>query len=98
MTTYSLEFGKVGEVYPVPPAEITVDDRDENAFHRAVAAYAIPHLEPALEAAGCPEFADCFFRHDPERTHGDFLWLAPDFTGGASFCATRIERVDEAAA
>ncbi|GAA1887621.1 hypothetical protein GCM10009837_06700 [Streptomyces durmitorensis] len=88
MTTYSLEFGKVGDTYPVPATTITADD--ENVFHRAVAEYAIPYLKPALEAAGCPELADCFFRVNSDHSYGDFVWLDLPSGKGARFCATRI--------
>lgn len=91
MTTYRLDFGKVGDTCPVPATSITVDSSDENALPRAVVAYAIPYLKPALEAAGCPEFADCFFRTDPaDPTYGEFMWLDLASGGGARFCATRI--------
>ena len=87
-TTYSIEFGKVGDTYPVPAAEFTVDSADENALHRAVAAYAIPYLKPALEAAGHPECADCFFRTD--GSYGEFMWLDLASGRGARFCPARL--------
>ncbi|MFE9770008.1 hypothetical protein ACFYPC_36710 [Streptomyces sp. NPDC005808] len=90
MTTYSLEFGKVGDMYPVPATAITVDDSDENALPRAVAAYAIPFLKPALEAAGHPEYADCLFRTTSDPSYGDFMWVDLLSGEGARFCATRI--------
>ncbi|MFE7233959.1 hypothetical protein ACFVAF_25480 [Streptomyces sp. NPDC057596] len=88
MTTYCIEFGKVGETYPVPP--ITLDHADPNQFARAVAAHAIPHLTPVLAAMGRPELADCFFRTDKELTVGEFMWL--DLAGGkgARFCPARL--------
>lgn len=96
MTSYTLTFGKVGDDYPVPATTITVDDRDENAFPRAVAAYAIPHLRPALEAAGHPEYADCFFRVSSDPSYGEFMWLDLVTGKGARFCATRVAVVDPA--
>jgi len=88
-TTYHIEFGKVGETYPVPP--ITLDHTDPNQFARAVAEHAIPYLRPVLTEMGRPELADCFFRRDPkDPTYGDFLWI--DLVGdrGAQFCPARI--------
>lgn len=95
MTTYRIQFGKVGETYPVPP--ITLEHVDPNAFHRAVAAHAIPHLRPVLTAIGRPELADCFFRIDPaDPGYGEFIWL--DLPGGkaARFCPARLTAIDEA--
>lgn len=88
MTTYSLEFGKVGDNYPVPPTTITADD--ETTFVRAVAEYAIPYLRPVLEAEGRPELADCLFRVNSDCTAGEFLWLDLLTGQGARFCGTRI--------
>lgn len=91
-TTYRIEFGAVGTTRPVPGLVITEDD--PNAFHRAVAAHAIPHLRPVLTAMGRPELADCFFRVDPaDPGYGDFMWL--DLAGGkgARFCPARITPV-----
>lgn len=93
MTTYRIEFGKVGDTYPVPP--ITVDFSDPNKAAREVAAHAIPHLTPVLAALGRPELADCFFRTDPaDRTYGEFMWL--DLAGGkgARFCPARLTPTD----
>jgi hypothetical protein len=87
--TYRIEFGKVGDTYPVPP--LTVEHTDPNQFARAVAVHAIPHLRPVLTDMGRPELADCFFRVDPkDPTYGDFLWV--DLAGGraAQFCPARI--------
>lgn len=89
MTTYTITFGKVGDTYPVPPLTLAVED--DNEFHRTVAEHAIPYLRPALEAAGCPEFADCFFRTDQDRTYGEFMWLDLVGGSGARFCGSRIE-------
>lgn len=88
MTVYRIEFGKLGDEYPVPP--ITVDYADPNAADRAVAEHAIPHLRPVLEALGRPEYADCFFRTSKDMTYGDFMWL--DIAGGkgAHFCPARL--------
>lgn len=88
MTTYNLEFGKVGASYPVPPTTIMADD--ETAFARAVARYAIPYLRPALEAEGRPELADCFFRANEACTVGEFMWLDLSTGQMARFCGTRI--------
>ena len=93
-TTYSIEFGKVGDSYPVPAAEFTVDSRDENALPRAVAEYAVPYLKPALEAAGHPEYADCLFRID--GSYGEFMWLDLSGGQGARFCPARITPVTPA--
>ncbi|MCK2144851.1 hypothetical protein MWG58_28840 [Streptomyces sp. WAC00276] len=88
MTTYRIEFGKVGDSYPVPP--ITVDWTDPNRATREVAEHAIPHLKPVLESLGRPELADCLFRVNGERTYGEFMWL--DLVGGrgARFCPARL--------
>ena len=93
MTTYRIEFGKVGDCYPVP--EITVDWSDPNEAARAVARHAIPHLKPVLEQLGRPELADCFFRTSKDMTYGDFLYL--DFVNGvkgAQFCPARLTVVE----
>lgn len=94
-TTYRIEFGKVGETYPVPP--ITLEHTDPNQFHRAVAAHAVPYLRPVLTEMGRPELADCFFRIDPkDPTYGDFLWIDLVSGKGAQFCPARITPVTEA--
>lgn len=93
MTTYRIEFGKLGDTYPVPP--ITVDWTDPTEAARVVARHAIPHLKPVLEELGHPEFADCFFRTNREMTYGDFLHL--DLVGGgkgAQFCPARLTAVE----
>lgn len=93
MSTYSIEFGKLGDGYPVPPLTVTTDD--DNEFHRAVAAHAIPYLRPILEQLGHPEYADCFFNVNRERAYGEFMWL--DLVGGqgARFCPARITATAE---
>lgn len=93
MTTHRITFGKVGETYPVPP--LTLAAEDDNEFHRAVAAHAVPHLRPALTALGRPELADCIFEFDSERTHGNFLWLDVLSGQGARFCGARIEQLPD---
>lgn len=91
MTTYQLEFGKVGDSYPVPPLTLQTSDPDE--FAKAVAQHAIPHLRPALEVAGRPELADCVFVADLAHGHGHFLWLDLVTGEGARFCGARITAV-----
>lgn len=88
MTTYHLEFGKLGATYPVPP--LTVDADDINDFHRAVARHAIPYLTPVLTEMGRPEAADCFFRTNKDRSMGEFMWLDLAAQRGARFCPARI--------
>jgi hypothetical protein len=95
MTTYRIEFGKVGETYPVP--ELTLAYDDPNVFARAVAEHAIPHLKPVLEELGRPELADCFFHVNPELTCGQFMWLDLVGGNGARFCPARLTAVDTAA-
>ncbi|MFH9389806.1 hypothetical protein OH810_31735 (plasmid) [Streptomyces albidoflavus] len=92
MTTYRIEFGKVGDTYPVPP--ITVDWTDPNRAAREVAAHAIPHLKPVLESLGRPELADCLFSADRERAYGEFMWLDLAGERGARFCPARLTPVD----
>jgi hypothetical protein len=95
MTTYRIEFGKVGDSYPVP--ELTLEHTDPNVFARAVAEHAIPHLRPVLDELGRPELADCFFRTDPaDPTYGEFMWL--DLAGGigARFCPARVTATEGA--
>ena len=88
MTTYRVEFGPA---WPVPP--ITVDYSDPTQAARTVAEHAIPYLKPKLAEMGRPEFADCFFHTDQERTVGQFMWL--DLAGGrgAKFCPARLTAV-----
>lgn len=89
---YRIEFGKVGDTYPVPP--ITLDRTDPNEFARQVAAHAIPYLKPVLTEMGRPELADCFFRTDPtDPTYGDFLWIDIVSNKGAQFCPARLAPV-----
>ncbi|GGW81994.1 hypothetical protein [Streptomyces griseoloalbus] len=96
MTTYRIEFGKVGETYPVPP--ITLEHTDPNEFARKVAAHAIPYLTPVLAEMGRPELADCFFRVDRnDPTYGDFLWIDLAANKGAQFCPARLTPVEPAA-
>lgn len=89
MTTYTVEFGHLGEGRrPVPDLTVTTDDINE--FHRAVAEHAIPYMKPVLTEMGHPEFADCFFRTNKDRTMGDFMWLDLAADKHARFCAARI--------
>ncbi|MFF7022966.1 hypothetical protein ACFY97_18435 [Streptomyces klenkii] len=88
MATYQLEFGKVGETYPVPPLTATADTIED--LCRQVEQHAIPHLKPTLTEMGRPELADCFFRLSSDPTYGDFLWLDLVAGAGARFCAVRI--------
>lgn len=94
MTTYRIEFGKVGDIYPVPP--LTLKHDDPNTFDRAVAAHAIPHLRPVLADLGRPELADCFFRTDPaDPTYGEFMWVDLVSGLGARFCPARLSALGE---
>lgn len=95
MTTYTIEFGYLGDSRPVP--DLTLDTDDPNEFHRAVVSHAVPHLRPVLEKMGRPEAADCIFQTNKDRTMGQFLWL--DLAGGkgARFCAARITTGDQPA-
>lgn len=87
--TYRIEFGKVGDSYPVPP--VTLEHADPNEFARQVAAHAIPYLRPVLTEMGRPELADCFFRTDPkDPSYGDFLWVDLASGRGAQFCPARL--------
>ena len=88
MTTYRIEFGKVGETYPVPPLTLQFDEI--NAFCRAVGEHAIPHLRPALIEMGRPELADCLFHMSKDRSRGQFLWLDLAAGKGARFCPVRL--------
>ncbi|WP_438479141.1 hypothetical protein [Streptomyces asiaticus] len=88
MTTYTIEFGYLGEGRPVP--DLTVEADDDNVFERAVAEHAIPYMRPVLEQMGHPEFADCFFSFNRERTMGHFMWFDFQTDKGARFCAARI--------
>ena len=91
-TTYTLTFGRVGDTQPVPPP--TLEHQTRNQFARDVAAHAIPHLRPALEAAGRPELVDCIFRADKSLTRGEFLWADLQTGNAARFCPVRIETAD----
>jgi hypothetical protein len=87
-TTYLIEFGKLGDTYPVPP--IVIDYSDPNEAARTVARHAIPYLKPVLEQLGRPELADCFFHTDAALAVGEFMYL--DLAGGkgARFCPARL--------
>jgi hypothetical protein len=85
MTTYLVKFGPD---WNVPP--ITVDFTDRTAAARTVTEHAIPYLRPVLAELGRPEFADCFFRTDPELTVGQFMWLDLAASRGAKFCPARL--------
>lgn len=88
MTVYRIKFGPA---WPVPP--ITVDYSDPNQAARDVAAHAIPHLRPVLTEQGHPEYADCIFHTDRERTVGQFMWIDFQTGGGARFCPARLTPV-----
>jgi len=87
-TVYRIEFGKVGETYPVPP--ITLEHTDPNEFARKVVAHAIPYLTPVLTAMGRPELADCFFQTDLQLTAGQFMWVDLAGEKAAKFCPARL--------
>lgn len=91
MTTYCVEFGHLGDGRPVPDLTVTADDPNE--FARTVANHAIPYLRPVLEQLGRPEFADCFFHTNEDRSLGEFMWLDLAAGRGAKFCAARITEV-----
>jgi len=84
-TTYRIEFGPA---WPVPP--ITVDYSDPNEAAREVARHAIPYLKPALTEKGHPEYADCFFRVNRDRTVGEFTYLDLTTAHGVRFCPARL--------
>lgn len=92
MTTYTVEFGHLGEGRPVP--DLTVETDDINEFHRAVAKHAIPHMKPVLTEMGRPEAADCIFHTNKDMSMGQFLWIDFQTGGGARFCAARITAAD----
>jgi hypothetical protein len=97
MTTYRIEFGKVGETYPVP--ELTLAYDDPNVFARAVAEHAIPHLAPVLAEKGQPELSDCFFSTDRALTVGAFMHIDLAGESVTRFCPARLTQVaDEDAA
>ncbi|HEY5834928.1 DUF1643 domain-containing protein [Streptomyces sp.] len=91
VTTYRIEFGKVGTANPVP--ELTLTEDDPNQFARAVAAHAIPYLTPVLAGLGHPEYVDCFFRVSPDRSMGEFWWLDLTTGKGTRFCPARITAI-----
>ena len=91
MTTYRIEFGKVGDTSPVPPITLPFDEINE--FCRAVAEHAIPHLRPVLTEMGRPELADCMFHLNKDRTMGQFLWISLAAGKGAQFCPARLTAV-----
>ncbi|SCF61987.1 hypothetical protein [Streptomyces sp. Ncost-T10-10d] len=88
MTTYRIEFGKVGDIYPVSPLTLPLDEI--NAFCRQVAEHAIPYLRPVLTEMGRPELADCLFHMNEDRSMGQFLWLDLAAGKGAQFCPARL--------
>ena len=87
-TAYRIEFGPA---WAVPP--ITVDYTDRTQAARTVAEHAIPYLRPALEDAGHPEYANCFFHTDQQLTAGQFMWVDFDTGGGVRFCPARLAPV-----
>ncbi|MFE9398623.1 hypothetical protein [Streptomyces flavidovirens] len=88
VVTYRIEFGLLGASRPVPPLVVTTDDI--NVLQRAVVAHARPHMEPVLAELGRPEYADCMFQTNPDRTKGQFLWLDVMTGEGARFLPARI--------
>ncbi|MFJ4637517.1 hypothetical protein ACIP69_18070 [Streptomyces hygroscopicus] len=88
MTSYTIEFGHLGEGRPVP--DLTVDTDDINEFHRAVARHAIPYMKPVLTEMGHPEAADCFFHTNKDMSMGQFMWIDFQSGKGGRFCAARI--------
>jgi hypothetical protein len=93
VTTYRIEFGPA---WPVPP--ITVDFTDHGEAIRTVTEHAIPYMKPVLAAKGRPELADCFFRTDPAKTEGSFMWVSLAEGMSALFCPARLTPVEPAAA
>lgn len=91
MPTYSIEFGKLGDTYPVPPLTVTADG--DTALCRAVEQHAMPYLRPALTELGRPEAADCIFHTNENNTYGEFMTLNLAAGTGARFCAARITTV-----
>lgn len=88
MATYEIEFGKLGDSRPVPP--LTVRTTDPNVLARTVVEHARPYITPVLADMGHPEYADCLFQTNRDRTMGQFLYL--DLAGGkgAQFLGARI--------
>jgi hypothetical protein len=93
MTTYRIEFGPA---WPVPP--ITVDFTDHGDAIRTVTEHAIPHLRPVLVEKGRPELADCFFRTNPDKTEGSFMWVSLAEGISSLFCPARLTPVTESGA
>jgi len=92
VTSYTIEFGYLGDTRPVP--ELTVETDDPNEFHRSVVRHAVPYLRPVLEQMGRPEAADCIFQTNKDRTMGQFLWLDFQSGKGARFCVARITEAE----
>lgn len=88
MTTYRIEFGRLGEGRPVPDLTVTAADRAE--LVRAVTAHAIPHLAPVLTELGRPEAADCWFEPTADMTAGQFLHIDLAHGRALRFCGARI--------
>lgn len=88
MATYAIEFGHLGNSRPVPG--LTVETGDINDLSRAVVEYARPHITPVLTEMGHPEYADCLFRVNADRTMGQFTWLDLAAGKGAEFLPARI--------
>lgn len=93
MATYEIEFGKLGETYPVPP--LTVRTSDPNVLARTVVEHARPHITPVLAELGRPELADCLFRTTSDQTGGEFLHLDLAAGKGIAFLGARINVTPE---
>lgn len=88
MARYVIEFGALGDGYPVPP--LAVQTADPNVLARSVEDHARPFITPVLESIGRPELVDCFFRTNRDRTYGEFMYLDIAGGNGARFLAARI--------
>jgi hypothetical protein len=93
MATYQIEFGALGDTRPVPP--LTVQTTDPNVLARTVEEHARPHITPVLAELGHPEYADCLFRTNRDRTAGEFLYLDLPAGKGARFLGARITTTPE---
>jgi hypothetical protein len=89
MTTYRIEFGKLGDTRPVPAVTITAADRDD--LCRQIQDHARPHMLPALTELGWPELAEqAFFHPSRDLSSGQFLALSLAAGTGAKFLPARI--------
>ncbi|WP_354643907.1 hypothetical protein [Kitasatospora camelliae] len=90
MTTYRVQFGKLGDDFPVPTLTATAANRDD--LCRQIQNHARPHMLPVLTELGRPELADqSFFHLTPDLTGGQFLALSLAHGTGARFLPARIE-------